>query len=88
MNSRPGPDLSDTLSGVQHAARLDPPTLRKADVETLSGVPHERSVRWWRAMGFPEAGDDELAFRQEDVEMVRVMDRLMQANLVDDDDVL
>jgi len=76
------------VHAVRRFLHLEQPTLRKADVEARTGVPHERSVRWWRAMGFPEVGDDELAFREDDVEMVRRLDTLLGQGIVDDAEVL
>jgi adenylate cyclase len=76
------------VEAVYELLDLDPPTLRKADVEALTGVDHERSVRWWRAMGFPEVPDHEQAFREEDVEMVKRLDTLLRQDVVDDDEVM
>lgn len=66
---------------------LDSPTLRRSDVVEATGVASERSIRWWRAMGFPEVSDDDPAFSDLDVDLVRRIDELEAASLVDDDDV-
>ena len=41
---------------------LDQPRYRRADVGRLAGIEHERSLKWWRAMGFPEVPEDVLRF--------------------------
>ncbi|MGH8976730.1 MAG: adenylate/guanylate cyclase domain-containing protein [Acidimicrobiia bacterium] len=67
---------------------LDPPAYRRADIARLGGIEHERSVKWWRAMGFPEAPEDVSAFNSADVAMVRRLAALSGAGLVGDDDIL
>ena len=46
-------DSQDTTSpgvaAVRRLLRLEPPTLDRDEVAELTGVPHDRSVRWWRA---------------------------------------
>lgn len=81
-------DPTPSMEAVDHLLDLEPPTLRKADVEALTGVPDDRSARWWRALGFPEVADDERAFRHEDVEMVRRLDLLLQGDIVDEGEVM
>jgi adenylate cyclase len=76
------------MAGIHRLLKLDPPSLRRADVAAMSGVPREESLRWWRAMGFPEVPEDEPAFSAQDVDMVRRLHTLLDADLVDDDDVL
>ena len=39
-------------------------------------------------MGFPEVGDDDLAFREEDAQIVARVADLLSAEAIDDDDVL
>lgn len=81
-------EQSAGVAAVYRLLRLDPPTLSRVDVERLTGVPHERAVRWWRAMGLPEMPEDQVAFRDEDVAMVRRLDQLLGEDVVDEDEVL
>ncbi len=80
--------MNPGLEAVLRFLDLDPPRLRRADVEALTGVPHERSVRWWRAMGFPDVPAGERAFRESDAEMVHRLDELIEQGVVDDTEVL
>ncbi|MBX7069866.1 MAG: adenylate/guanylate cyclase domain-containing protein [Microthrixaceae bacterium] len=72
---------------LHRSVGLETPTLRRADIAAVTGVPREQSVRWWRAMGFPEVGDDVVAFSEVDVDLVQRVAGLVDAGLVDDDDV-
>lgn len=78
----------DRVNTASRLARLDPPTLRRSDVAARTGVAPEQSVRWWRALGFAAVDDDEVAFRDADVEVVRELGALVDAGFVDDADVL
>ncbi|MBS1838551.1 MAG: hypothetical protein JST64_12740, partial [Actinobacteria bacterium] len=51
-------EVADLVSAVG----LHPSTLRRGDVEQRVGMSHEEMVRWWRAMGFAEVPEDDLAF--------------------------
>ncbi len=67
---------------------LGPPTLRRADVALATGIPSERSVRWWRAMGFPEVGDEAVAFGPAEIEILRRIDSFVDASVLTEDDAL
>jgi adenylate cyclase len=75
------------LEGVYRLVGIELPSLRRAEVEALTGVDSERSLRWWRAMGFPEVTPGEIAFGTEDVDIVRRLDTIIAAGRVSDDDV-
>ena len=87
MTDAQGTPLGHDLEAVYRLAGIAPPSLHRADVEALAGVEAERSVRWWRAMGFPEVTPGETAFGQEDVDIVRRLDAMIAAGVVTDDDV-
>ena len=67
---------------------LDAPTFRRADVSALAGTDGDRTVRWWRALGFPEVADDIAAFTGADIEIVRRLAALTGAGLADEESVL
>ena len=73
---------------VYRAVGLTPPTLRRADVVAATGVAPDRTVRWWRAMGFPEVPDDVAAFNDVDLDLVARLGELEDAGLVGDGDIL
>ena len=67
---------------------LTPPRYRRSEVEDLVGASHEHLVRWWRAMGFAEIPEDEVAFTDDDVAMARTLVDLTRSGVLDDDAVL
>ncbi|MFJ2708390.1 adenylate/guanylate cyclase domain-containing protein [Streptomyces sp. NPDC087428] len=54
----------------------------RRDIAERSGVGPERTVRIWRALGFPAVGDDVRAFTDADVDALRVGERLIAAGLI------
>ena len=87
MTTPQGNPLEYDLEGVYRLVGIEPPSLQRAEVEALAGVDSERSVRWWRAMGFPEVTPGEIAFGTEDVDIVRRLDTMIAAGAMSDDDV-
>ena len=87
MTAPQGNPLESDLEGVYRLVGIEPPSLQRAEVEALTGVDSERSVRWWRAMGFPEVTPGEIAFGTEDVDVVRRLDTMIAAGAMSDDDV-
>ncbi len=73
---------------LHHLVGLDPPAYRRADVGRLAGIEHEHSVKWWRAMGFPEVPDDVEAFTESDIEILRRLAAISGAGLVEDESIL
>jgi hypothetical protein len=63
--------MGQDLAAVYRLVGMEPPSLRRAEVEALTGVNFERSLRWWRAMGFPEVASGEVAFGRDDVEILQ-----------------
>ena len=85
-NVMTGRHLHEVTALVPAIFRL--PTLRRADVALATGIPSERSVRWWRAMGFPEVGDEAVAFGPAEIEILRRIDSFVDASVLTEDDVL
>ena len=79
---------SERAETLHRVVGLDLPAYRRADIARLAGIEHERSVKWWRAMGFPEVPEDVSAFTAADIEMVRRLAALSGAGLVDDASIL
>jgi adenylate cyclase len=78
-------DRSETL---YRAVGLGAPEYRRADIARLAGIDHERSVKWWRAMGFAEVPEDVVAFSVHDVEILKRLAALVGAGVVGNEDVL
>ena len=67
---------------LERAVGLGEPELTRAQVSDLTGVPPERARRLWRALGFPDASDDDPIFTVADAEMLRVAASLVQDGAV------
>src|SRR3954464_268514 len=78
----PGPDTREAierllLDGPRHYTRLQ--------VAQLAGMPPERTQRLWRALGFPDADDDDPAFTDADVRALGVLSELIDSGFIDED---
>ena len=71
----PGEGSSPTPRGARAAAARRPPRYTRLQVAELAGMAPERTQRLWRALGFPDAADDDPAFTDADVEaLARAVD--------------
>jgi adenylate cyclase len=78
--SAPGPDARDALERLL----LDGPRrYTRLQVAAMSGIPPERTQRLWRALGFPDAADDDVAFTDADIEALGVLSTLIDSGFVD-----
>ncbi len=59
--------------------------LTQAAVTEVTGVPIETTRRFWRALGFPDIGDDERAFTDLDIEAVHLFQAMVGMGMVDID---
>ncbi|RBY77357.1 adenylate/guanylate cyclase domain-containing protein [Blastococcus sp. TF02-09] len=76
----PGSDARDALERLL----LDGPRrYTRLQVAELSGIPAERTQRLWRALGFPDAADDDPVFTDADVEALGVLSTLIDSGFVD-----
>jgi len=77
-------DVADLAAAVG----LEPARHRRADVESLVGIPHTDMLRWWRAIGLAEVPEEEVAFGDDDIRMAVALGALLGGGAVDDRDVL
>ncbi|HKG51981.1 MAG TPA: adenylate/guanylate cyclase domain-containing protein [Actinomycetales bacterium] len=61
-----------------------PRTLRRRDVSQAAGVSLLSARRFWRALGFPNVGDDVPAFTEADVQALNVVTGLVRDGLIDE----
>ena len=80
--------MTERSDDLYRAVGLGTPGYRRDDIARLAGIDRSRSVKWWRAMGFPEVPEDVTAFSDADVEIVKRLAALSGAGLVDDDAIL
>jgi adenylate cyclase len=78
----PGLDAREALEQLL----LDGPRrYTRLQVAELAGMAPQRTQRLWRALGFPDAADDDPAFTDADVEALRVLSQLIDSGFVDAD---
>ncbi len=75
----PGPEARDELERLL----LDGPRRwTRLQVAERAGMPPERTQRLWRALGFPDAADDEPLFTDADVGALGVLSKLIDSGFV------
>lgn len=55
----------------------------RREVAEMAGVPLDEARHLWRALGFADVGDDNVAFTDRDVEALQVVQQLMARGLID-----
>ncbi len=91
MNGDEEPTLDAPLSNtavLQAITELmlgEQPHLTRAEVAELSGVDPDLARQRWRALGFPEADDDDAAFTQADVDALGVTQELIGLGVIEPD---
>ncbi|WP_116452654.1 adenylate/guanylate cyclase domain-containing protein [Blastococcus litoris] len=77
-----GPDAREALERLL----LDGPRrYTRLEVAQLAGMPPERTQRLWRALGFPDAADDDPAFTDADVAALGVLSSMIESGFVGPD---
>jgi adenylate cyclase len=78
----PGPDAREAIERLL----LDGPRrYTRLQVAELAGMAPDRTQRLWRALGFPDAADDDPSFTDADVEALGVLSQLIDSGFVDAD---
>jgi adenylate cyclase len=79
----PGPDPGrDAREALEQLLLDGPRRYTRLEVAERAGMPPERSRRLWRALGFPDAADDDPAFSEADVTALRVLQALIDSGFV------
>ena len=78
-------DPSVVIDAITELMLGEAPHLRRGDVSEQSGVPPDVARARWRALGFPEADDDDVAFTQADVEALGLTQELIGLGVIDAD---
>ena len=78
-------DSSAVIRAITELMLGEAPHLRRADVAEQSGVPSDVARARWRALGFPEADDDDAAFTSADVEALRLTQELIGLGIIEPD---
>jgi adenylate cyclase len=82
----PVPDPEEVAAARDELDRVllgGPRRYTRVDVAARSGMPSERTLRLWRALGFPDAADDEVVFTDADVAALHTLSSLIDSGFVD-----
>jgi adenylate cyclase len=77
------PGLGSAREALERLLLDGPRCFTRLQVAEMSGMPLERTQRLWRALGFPDAADDEVVFTEADVHALRVLSELIDSGFVD-----
>src|ERR687890_1908460 len=84
--SAPGEGPGTSAREALERLLLDGPRrYTRLQVAELAGMPPERTQRLWRALGFPDAADDDPAFTDADVNALGVLSTLIDSGFVGPD---
>jgi adenylate cyclase len=78
-------DASAVIEAVTEALLGQAPTLTRLEVAKKSGLPPEVNAARWRALGFPEMADDDVAFTKADVDALKVTEALINLGFIERD---
>lgn len=76
-------DSSEVIRAITELMLGEQPHLKRADVAEKSGVDPDVARDRWRALGFPEADDDDAAFTEADVEALRLTQELIELGIIE-----
>ncbi|RBY87247.1 adenylate/guanylate cyclase domain-containing protein [Blastococcus sp. TBT05-19] len=77
--SLPGPGTAEALEQLLLGG---PRRYTRLEVAARAGMPPERTLRLWRALGFPDAADDDRAFTDADIAALDVLSTLIDSGFV------
>ena len=78
-------DASAVIEAVTEALLGQSPTLTRLEVAKKSGLAPEVNAARWRALGFTEVADDDVAFTKADVDALKVTEALINLGFIDRD---
>jgi adenylate cyclase len=78
-------DASAVIAAVTESLLGQSPTLTRLEVAKKSGLPPEVNAARWRALGFPEVSDDDVAFTKLDVDALKVTESLINLGFIERD---
>jgi adenylate cyclase len=76
-------DVSAIIEAISETLLGQPLTLTRLEVARKSGLPAELNASRWRALGFPEVPDDDIAFTKADVDALKATETLIQLGFID-----
>jgi adenylate cyclase len=78
-------DASQVIEAVTALLLGQTPNLTRLEVAKRVALPPEVNSARWRALGFPEAGDDDIAFTKADIDALKSTEALIALGFIDPD---
>lgn len=78
-------DASQVIEAVTALLLGQAPSLTRLEVARKVGLPPELNSARWRALGFPEMSDDDVAFTKADIDALRVTEQLIGLGFIERD---
>ena len=83
-DAAPGPAHDPAVrEALERLVLGEPRRLTRGEVARAAGMPPERTLRLWRALGFPDVADDDPAFTLADVGALATLSALIDSGFVD-----
>ena len=80
----PGEDPGrDAREALERLLLGGPRRYTRLQIAEMAGMPPTRTQRLWRALGFPDAADDAVAFTDADVQALHVLSTMIDSGFVD-----
>jgi adenylate cyclase len=76
-------DASAVIEAVTESLLGQAPTLTRLEVAKQSGLPPEINAARWRALGFPEVADSDVAFTKLDVKALKFTESLINLGFIE-----
>jgi adenylate cyclase len=70
------------LLAVEHLVLPGPPRFDGDEVAARTGLPRDLTRRFWRALGFPDVPEGEIAFTEADLEVVTTLSSMFERDVV------
>lgn len=83
MEEPGGVPAGDAREALERLLLDGPRRYTRLQVAQRAGMPPERTQRLWRALGFPDAADDDPAFTDADIRALAVLSALIDSGFVD-----
>ena len=83
--TQPDDDDATGMAGLERVLLGGSRRYTRMEVAERAGVSFEHARRLWRALGFPDPDDDNVAFTDLDVHALRTVQELLELGLLDED---
>lgn len=75
-------EVTDAREALERLLLDGPRKYTRLQIAEQAGMPPERTLRLWRALGFPDAADDDPAFTDADITALEVLSALIDSGFV------